>query len=104
MSLVVVGLGPGGAGSLTPDAAAALAAAEDLVGYAPYLDRVPACHGQVRHGSDNRAELERARLALTLAGQGRAVAVVSGGDPGVFGMASAVFEAVEAGPPAWRAP
>jgi precorrin-3B C17-methyltransferase len=71
------------------------------VGYAPYLDRVPATKGQCRHASENRVELERARLALRLAAEGRQVVVVSGGDPGVFAMASAVFEAVETGDPAW---
>lgn len=101
--LTVVGLGPGDPQWLTPAAAAALAAAEDLVGYHAYLDRAPALPGQQRHGSGNRSEIERARLALDLAAQGRRVCVVSGGDPGVFAMAAAVFEAVDAGPPAWRA-
>ncbi len=101
--LAVVGLGPGDPRWLTAAAAAALAAAEDLVGYHAYLDRVPATPGQQRHGSGNRSEIDRARLALDLATQGRRVCVVSGGDPGVFAMAAAVFEAVDAGPPAWRA-
>ncbi len=52
--------------------------------------------------SDNRVELDRARLALDLALSGRQVAVVSGGDPGIFAMAAAVFEAVEKGDPRWR--
>jgi precorrin-3B C17-methyltransferase len=47
-------------------------------------------------------ELDRARLALELASAGRRVAVVSGGDPGVFAMASAVFEAIEHGAASWR--
>ncbi len=101
--LWIVGLGPGAAAMQTPQATAALTAATDLVGYATYLERVPLRPGQVRHGSDNRVELERARHALGMAAAGRAVAVVSSGDAGVFAMASAVFEAVEAGPPAWRA-
>jgi precorrin-3B C17-methyltransferase len=100
-SLVVVGTGPGKAELMTPATAAALARATDLVGYGPYLDRVPAGRGQCRHASDNRAELDRARLALTLAAQGKQVVVVSGGDPGVFAMAAAVFEAIETGDPAW---
>jgi len=101
-SLTVVGLGPGDPQWMTPAVAAALAAAEHLVGYHAYLDRVPMMPGQRRHGFDNRTELGRASLALDLAAQGRAVAVVSGGDPGVFAMAAAVFEAVEQGPAAWR--
>ena len=101
-SLVVVGTGPGKAELVTPATASALVRATDLVGYGPYLDRVPARAGQCRHASDNRVELDRARLALSLAAAGRQVVVVSGGDPGVFAMAAAVFEAVEAGDPAWR--
>src|SRR5260370_5704254 len=103
-SLVVVGPGPGKAELMTPETLAALARATDLVGYGPYLDRVPARGDQCRHPSDNRAELERARLALSLAAAGRQVAVVSGGDPGVFAMAAAIFEAVGAGLPPWPGP
>jgi precorrin-3B C17-methyltransferase len=103
-SLVVVGTGPGKAELMTPATAAALAKATDLVGYGPYLDRIPATRtDQCRHASDNRVELDRARHALSLAASGRQVVVVSGGDPGVFAMASAIFEAVETGEPAWRA-
>ncbi|WP_332685448.1 precorrin-3B C(17)-methyltransferase [Bosea sp. (in: a-proteobacteria)] len=102
-SLAIVGLGPGEARYLTPSAQAALAAATDLVGYGPYLDRIPAQAGQTKHASDNRVEIERARHALELAASGKCVAVVSGGDPGVFAMAAAVFEALEAGEPGWRA-
>ena len=102
-SLVIVGLGPGSPDFLTPAAARALQAATDLVGYGPYLDRIPQImSGQRRHASDNRVEVERARHALTLAAEGRKVAVVSGGDPGVFAMAAAVFEAIEIGDPGWR--
>jgi precorrin-2 C20-methyltransferase / precorrin-3B C17-methyltransferase len=95
-SLAVVGLGPAGPQWLTPEAAAELAAAEELVGYRPYLDRVPVRAGQRRHASDNRVEAERARHALELAAGGARVAVVSSGDPGIFAMASAVLEALDA--------
>ena len=102
-ALTVVGLGPGDPRWLTNAASQALADATDLVGYAPYLDRVPNSAGQRRHASDNRVEVERARFALSLAVAGHRVADVSAGDPGVFAMAAAVFEAIEAGDPAWRA-
>lgn len=102
-TLSVVGLGPGPACWLVPEATEVLAAASDLVGYAPYLDRVPARDGQRRHASDNRVEIDRARHAFALAAEGRRVAVVSGGDPGIFAMAAAVFEALESGDPAWTA-
>jgi precorrin-3B C17-methyltransferase len=101
--LTVVGVGPGEAHLVTPAVSRVLAEATDLVGYGPYLDRVPAgAAGQVRHASDNRVEVQRAEAALRLAAEGRNVAVVSGGDPGVFAMAAAVFEAIEAGEPQWR--
>jgi precorrin-2 C20-methyltransferase / precorrin-3B C17-methyltransferase len=88
----VVGLGPAGRDWLTPQAMAVLAAADDIVGYAPYVDRVPRNPRQQRHGSDNRAEAQRAEFALDRALRGRRVAVVSSGDPGVFAMASVVLE------------
>ena len=101
--LAVVGLGPGDARYLTPEAAEALAAADALYGYAPYLDRVPPRAGQSRHASDNREERTRGAAALHHAARGARVAVVSGGDPGVFAMAAAVCEEIEAGPESWRA-
>ncbi|WP_267904596.1 precorrin-2 C(20)-methyltransferase [Streptomyces apocyni] len=90
--VVVVGTGPAGPLWLTPETRGAIAAADDLVGYTTYLDRVPVRPGQVRHGSDNKVESERAEFALDLARRGRRVAVVSGGDPGIFAMATAVLE------------
>ncbi len=101
--LAVIGLGPGDPMLLTPQAQAALAAADALYGYGLYLDRVPARDGQSRHVSDNREEAARAAAALARAVEGANVAVVSGGDPGVFAMAAAICEQIEAGPEAWRA-
>ncbi|OPX07087.1 precorrin-2 C(20)-methyltransferase [Mycobacterium sp. AT1] len=93
--LVVVGLGPGPEGWLTPEASAALAEVDHVVGYGPYVARVPQRMGLQRHSSGNTVEVDRARFALDLAKRGERVAVVSGGDAGVFGMAAAVFEAAE---------
>jgi precorrin-2 C20-methyltransferase/precorrin-3B C17-methyltransferase len=90
--VTVVGLGPAGREWLTPEAQDALNRADDLVGYGPYVDRVPLNPRQRRHSSDNRVEAERAEFALALARKGRRVAVVSSGDPGVFAMAAAVLE------------
>jgi precorrin-3B C17-methyltransferase len=100
--LFIVGLGPGDLALQAPRATEALALASDLIGYGPYVARVPDRTGLTRHITDNRQELDRGRHALRLAAQGRIVAVVSSGDPGVFAMASAVFEAMETGEPAWR--
>lgn len=100
--LTVVGLGPGDARWLTPAADAALAAADALFGYGPYLDRAPVREGQSRHPTDNRQEALRACAALERAAAGSKVALVCGGDPGVFAMAAAVCEQIESGPAAWR--
>jgi len=96
--LTIAGLGPGNEALITPEVAAALADATDVVGYTPYVARVAAREGLVLHASDNRQELLRAAEAMRLAAAGRRVVVVSSGDPGVFAMASAVFEALEAAP------
>jgi precorrin-2 C20-methyltransferase/precorrin-3B C17-methyltransferase len=100
--VVVVGLGPGDPAWLTPEAAAAVADATDLVGYRPYLARVPVRPAQQRHASGNTVEAQRAAFALDLAARGSRVAVVSSGDPGVFAMASAVIEQVAAEPERWN--
>ncbi|WP_296743944.1 precorrin-3B C(17)-methyltransferase [Mesorhizobium sp.] len=97
-SLAIAGLGPGDPALTTPEVSAALAEATDIVGYAPYVARVAPRAGLTLHPSDNRVEIERARDALRLASEGRRVIVVSSGDPGVFAMASAVFEALETAP------
>lgn len=93
--ITVAGLGPGDERLVTPEVTAALAEATDVVGYIPYVARVAPRPGVVLHASDNRVELDRAALALRLAGEGRRVVIVSSGDPGVFAMASALFEALE---------
>jgi precorrin-2 C20-methyltransferase/precorrin-3B C17-methyltransferase len=93
--VAIVGLGPAGRPWLTPEAQETLAWADDLVGYGPYLDRVPPNPRQRRHASGNTVEAERAALALELARAGSRVVVVSSGDPGVFAMASAVLEVAD---------
>ena len=99
--VTVAGLGPGSDAMVTPEVRAAMEAATDVLGYVPYVARVPERAGLDRHPSDNREELDRARHALELAASGRHALVVSSGDPGVFAMASALFEAME-GRPDWQ--
>lgn len=100
--VTVVGLGPGDPAWLTPESAAAIAGATDLVGYRSYLDRVPHRPGQERHASGNTVEADRAALALDLAAKGGRVVVVSSGDPGVFAMASAVLEEAASDDERWH--
>jgi precorrin-3B C17-methyltransferase len=100
--LYVIGTGPGNPAQTTPEALAAATEATEFFGYGPYLDRLSLRPDQVRHSSDNREELDRAKAALERASAGASVCVVSGGDPGVFAMAAAVCEAIDNGPHTWR--
>nr|WP_315479066.1 precorrin-3B C(17)-methyltransferase [uncultured Rhodoferax sp.] len=100
--LCIAGLGPGDERLVTPEVTAALAEATDIVGYIPYVARIAPRPGLTLHASDNRVEMDRARAALQMAAAGHKVVVVSSGDPGVFAMAAAVFEALE-GQPQWQA-
>ena len=102
--LAIVGTGPGGEQWMSPEVSDVLHAATDWVGYTTYLNLAePLRQGQQRHEFDNREELERASMALDLAAEGRAVALVSSGDPGIYAMAAAVFEVLEReDKPSWR--
>ena len=100
--LCIAGLGPGDPTLVTPEVTQTLEDATDIVGYIPYVARIAPRPGLTLHASDNRVEMDRARAALAMAAAGRRVVVVSSGDPGVFAMASAVFEALEAQPD-WQA-
>jgi cobalt-precorrin 5A hydrolase / precorrin-3B C17-methyltransferase len=102
--LSIVGTGPGAIDWMTPEVQQVLQQSTDWFGYTTYLNLVePLRTHQLRHDSDNREELDRARAALNLAAQGKAVAMVSSGDPGIYAMAAAVFEAMETDDkPEWR--
>lgn len=96
--VAIAGLGPGDEALVTEEVRAALSDATDIVGYIPYIARIAPREGLTLHASDNRVELDRANHALDMAAAGARVVVVSSGDPGVFAMAAAVFEALEARP------
>ncbi len=100
--LYVIGTGPGNPDQMTPEAVRAVADSDEFFGYFPYIDRLSLRPDQKKVASDNREELDRAQTALKRAAEGVNVCVVSGGDPGVFAMAAAVCEAIDAGPAEWR--
>jgi len=78
---------------MTPAAGEALGAAEVIVGYQTYLDLIPEfLVDKEVLASQMMKEVDRCRKALDLAAQGRIVALVSGGDPGIYAMAGVVFE------------
>lgn len=96
--LALVGLGPGDPAWRTPEASALLAAADDLVGYSLYLDIAgPSKPHQTRHDFALGEEEARCRRALALAAEGRSVALVCSGDPGIYAMAALVMELIERG-------
>ncbi len=95
-ALAVVGLGPGAPDWRTPEASAAVRAASDLVGYRLYLDLSgPPAAGQIHHAYALGEEEIRVRAALDLAAEGRSVALVCSGDPGIYAMAALVFELLD---------
>jgi cobalt-precorrin 5A hydrolase/precorrin-3B C17-methyltransferase len=94
--LSVVGLGPGTPELLTPRAAAALREAADIVGYGLYLDFLDTDLTARRHDFPLGAETERVDYALKRAAEGRTVALVASGDPGIYALATLVFERMAA--------
>lgn len=94
--LMIVGIGPGQAAWRTPEATRALQDASDAVGYGLYLDLIAdAIAGKARHESALSEEETRVRTALDLAAEGRAVALVSSGDAGIYALAALAFELLD---------
>lgn len=91
--LYVVGTGPGSLEHLTPAASAALHESEIIVGYRTYLELIKEyLVGKEVVASEMMKEVDRCRKSLELASSGKKVALVSGGDPGIYAMAGLVFE------------
>ncbi|MEM7693389.1 MAG: precorrin-3B C(17)-methyltransferase [Pseudomonadota bacterium] len=96
--LAIVGTGPGDPATRTFALRQTLSAADEFVGYGLYLDLVEDLRGgRMRHEFPLGAEEERTRFALERAGEGRSVALVSSGDPGIYAMASLAAELLERG-------
>lgn len=96
-SLYVVGLGPGNAALLTPQAACALEQAEVIVGYTLYVDLVPPhlLEGKEVISTGMMGEMKRCGLALDEIASGKRTAMVCSGDPGIYAMAGLVYELME---------
>ncbi|HEX2184591.1 MAG TPA: cobalamin biosynthesis protein, partial [Chloroflexota bacterium] len=94
--LTVIGIGPGAPDLLTLRAVGALQRADAVVGYERYIELLGSrVAGKEIHGSAIGREIDRARLAIDLARQGREVALISSGDAGIYGMAGLVFEQLQ---------
>ena len=92
--VTVVGIGPGSKDHITTKAIHELRSADSIVGFGLYIDQI---RGIIRprtrvYSSGMGHEIDRALLALKLASRGKRVAVVSSGDPGVYGMAGPIIE------------
>jgi precorrin-3B C17-methyltransferase len=94
-SLAIVGIGPGKREYMTIRALKAVAAADFVLGHSSYLEPLqPLLAGKQVIASSMGKEVERAKQAIELA-RSHAVAIVSGGDAGIYGMASIVLEVLE---------
>ncbi len=95
-TLYLVGSGPGALDLLTPRAKTAIERSTDLVAYGLYLELLgDICQGKTHHDLPLGQEIDRARLALDLAAEGRTTALISSGDIGIYAMATLVFELLD---------
>jgi precorrin-3B C17-methyltransferase len=93
--LYIVGIGPGSAGQLTGAAVNAIRDSEYVMGNGTYLDMIaPLLEGKKVIRSGMGREVDRARKSLELS-RDSIVSMVSGGDPGIYGMAGIVLEVAE---------
>ena len=91
--LFVVGIGPGGHLDRSRRAADAIATSDCVVGYTRYMKLVSdLTAGKELIATGMTQEAERCRLALARAREGKTVALISSGDPGIYGMAGLVLE------------
>lgn len=102
--LTIAGAGPGAADYRAPAADHAIAGADHIVGYGPYIDLLGAiAAGKRQHQFALGEEEARCRAALDLAAVGGQVVLVSSGDPGIYAMAALVFELLDReDDPAWN--
>ena len=90
----VVGIGPGSLEHLTPKARSEIEAADVVVGYGTYIKLIQSIvrkDAEVVSGTMGK-EVERAKIAVDKAKEGKRVVMVSSGDPGVYGMAGIVLK------------
>ncbi len=94
--LYIVGTGPGNIAHLTAAAREAIADSSTIVGYTSYIDLIkPLLTDKNIVSTGMMQEIDRCRTAIQLAFNGETVALVSGGDAGIYGMAGLVYELLE---------
>lgn len=91
--LYIVGIGPGSLSLLTPIAIKALRDSELIVGYKTYIQQILSLLEDKEVVSYSMTEeVQRAKRAVEEVLKGRIVSLISGGDPGIYGMAGVVLE------------
>jgi len=91
--IFIVGTGPGSVEHITPYAQKAIRNSDVIVGYGTYLELIKELIEDKEIVSTGMTqEIERCKKAVELAMNGKTVAVISGGDPGIYAMAGLVFE------------
>lgn len=91
----IVGIGPGNIFDMTPRAKNAIESAEIIAGYKTYLELIPELvAGKKIIATGMMQEIDRAQLAIDEARKNFNVAVISGGDAGIYGMAGLVIEMI----------
>ena len=94
--LTVAGIGAGCYEGLTVAAVRALEAADVIVGYTVYCDLMkPYFPDKTWLATPMMQEIERCRLALETAEEGKRTVMICSGDAGIYGMASPVLELAE---------
>jgi len=94
--LFIVGIGPGGIEYIAPKALRALRESEVIVGYNTYIELIKEIIDDKEvYTTGMTKEIERAVKALELSYQGKKVSIISGGDPGIYAIAGAVFEIIK---------
>jgi len=91
--IYIVGTGPGSIEHITPYARNAIKNSDVIVGYGTYIDLIQELIKDKKVISTGMTqEIDRCKRSVELALAGKIVSVVSGGDPGIYGMAGLVFE------------
>ncbi|MHB1347297.1 MAG: precorrin-3B C(17)-methyltransferase [Candidatus Humimicrobiaceae bacterium] len=91
--IYVIGIGPGCIDEMTFRAKKALDECDLIIGYSKYIELLRGHFPEIKLiSSGMRKEIQRCEFALKKASEGEKVAVVSSGDPGIYGMAGLMLE------------
>ena len=91
--LYAVGFGPGGYEHMTAKAIDVIKNADIITGYTTYVEMLKKFFPEKEYvATPMTKEMDRCRMAVDLAAEGKTVAMVSSGDSGIYGMAGLLYE------------